>query len=155
MGNGYPMGAVITNKKIMSAFKQGFFNTYGGGPLQCWLGLEVLKILKEEKLAENAEMIGNYFLKEFKRIQQSSRVIGDVRGKGMMVGVEFVEDKESKVVAPKIAAKIMDDLKKERILIAKCSEFGNVLRATGPMCLTMEDAKKVVEVMEASVKQFN
>ena len=63
MANGLPMGAVITSNKIMSAFNHNFFNTYGGGALQCRLGTEVLRIIEDQKLADNCEMTGNY-LKE-------------------------------------------------------------------------------------------
>lgn len=100
MANGYPMGAVITTKKVMSAWKHNFFNTYGAGVLQCRLGLEVLNIIKEEKLHDNAEAISEYLRKEFKRIQGKTKLIGDVRGKGMMVGVEFVKDQASKTPNP-------------------------------------------------------
>ncbi len=87
MANGYPLAAVITSRKIMSAFNHSFFNTYGAGALQCRLGIEVLKILKEEKLADNAEKMGDYFLKEFRRIQKKNPRMGDVRGKGMMTAI--------------------------------------------------------------------
>lgn len=62
MANGYPLAAVITSRKIMSSFNHLFFNTYGAGVLQCRLGLEVIKILKDEKLPENSDKIGNYFI---------------------------------------------------------------------------------------------
>ena len=73
----------------------------------------------------------------------------------MMVGFELVENKESKKPSPEIAAKLMNHFKKERVLISKVGEIGNILRATGPLCLNMEDAKKVVSVLEDGVKQFN
>lgn len=84
MANGYPMGAVITSRKIMSSWTHNFFNTYGAGAMQCRLGLEVLKILKEEKLPENSSEVGSYMLEGFKKIQKKGKKIGNVRGKGMM-----------------------------------------------------------------------
>lgn len=92
MANGYPMGAVITSKKIMSAWTHNFFNTYGAGAMQCRLGIEVLKILKEQKLPENATEVGGYMLEGFKKAQKKSNKIGNVRGKGMMNAIEFVKD---------------------------------------------------------------
>ena len=80
----------------MSVFNHAFFNTYGAGALQCRLGIQVLKILKEEKLAENAEKMGDYFLTECKKIQKKYPRMGDVRGKGMMTAIEFVKDPETK-----------------------------------------------------------
>lgn len=87
IANGYPMAAVITRKEIMSTINYAYFNTFGGGPVQCRLGLEVLQILKDEKLPENAENIGNYLLQEFKRIGKDHPKIGDVRGRGMMIAL--------------------------------------------------------------------
>jgi alanine-glyoxylate transaminase/(R)-3-amino-2-methylpropionate-pyruvate transaminase len=92
MGNGYPLAAVTTSRKIMAAFTHNFFNTYGAGPLQCRLGLEVLNIMKEEKLAENAGKIGGYLIEELKKIQKKNARIGDIRGKGIMIGIECVKD---------------------------------------------------------------
>lgn len=90
MANGYPLAAVITSKKIMNSFTHNFFNTYGAGILQCRLGIEVLNILRDEKLPENAEKIGEYFIGQYKRIQKKTPRIGHVRGRGMMTALEFV-----------------------------------------------------------------
>ena len=95
MGNGLPMGAVVTRKEIARSVKK-IFNTFGGGPIQCRVGMEVLSILKEEKLAENSDKIGGYLMRRLKEVQKQSRVLGDVRGKGLMIGLEIVKDKESK-----------------------------------------------------------
>jgi alanine-glyoxylate transaminase/(R)-3-amino-2-methylpropionate-pyruvate transaminase len=93
IGNGFPIGAVVTRKGISDKVKGVFFNTFGGGHIQCRVGMEVINTIKKEKLAENAEVVGNYLLTELKKLQQKHRIIGDVRGKGLMIGIELVRDK--------------------------------------------------------------
>ena len=73
-----------------------FFNTTGGGNVQCRAGMEVIRAIKNDKLAENSEKVGNYLLSELQRICKNSKVIGDARGAGLMIGIEIVTDKESK-----------------------------------------------------------
>ncbi len=96
IGNGFPIAAVVTRKEITDKIKHVFFNTFGGGHIQCRVGLEVLNTIKNEKLAENAETVGNYLIEELTKLQKKHRIIGDVRGKGLMIGVEIVKDKETK-----------------------------------------------------------
>lgn len=73
-----------------------YFNTFGGGHIQCRVGLTVLETIKKEKLHENAETVGNFLLSEFTKLSQKHRLIGNVRGKGLMIGIELVKDKETK-----------------------------------------------------------
>lgn len=93
IGNGFPIGAVVTRKEITDKIKNVFFNTFGGGHIQCRVGLQVLKTIRQEKLHENAETVGNYLLAELGKLQKKHRIIGDVRGKGLMIGLELVKDK--------------------------------------------------------------
>ncbi len=93
IGNGFPIGAVVTRKEITDKIKHVFFNTFGGGHIQCRVGLEVLNTIRKEKLDENAEIVGDYLMTELKKLSQKHRILGDVRGKGLMIGIEFVKDK--------------------------------------------------------------
>ena len=96
IGNGFPMAAVATRKEIMDCIKKVHFNTFGGGPIQCRIGMEVLNILREEKLHENAEIVGNYLQKKLREVGERFPVLGDVRGSGLMIGIEFVKDRKTK-----------------------------------------------------------
>ena len=87
IGNGYPLAAVVANKKVTNKLTQLFFNTYGGGPIQSRVGLEVIRITEEEKLAENAEKVGSYMLSEVKKLAENNPKVGDVRGRGLMIGI--------------------------------------------------------------------
>lgn len=144
MANGYPMGAVITSKKIMSAWTHNFFNTYGAGVMQCRLGSEVLKILKDEKLPENASEVGSYMLEGFKNAQKKSRKIGNVRGRGMMNAIELVKDPVTKEPDVETTLNYLEEFKKNGVLMGKAGEEGNVLRCVGSLCITKKDTDKVL-----------
>ena len=153
IGNGIPLGAVVTRKEIADKINFVFFNTYGGGPIQCRVGMEVLKAIKKEKLDENADKVGNYFLKELGRLKDQYRIVGDVRGKGLMIGVEIVKDKESKEPGREEVNQLMELTKERQILFGKGGALGNVMRIQPPLCMTMEDAKYTVEALEDSLKK--
>jgi 4-aminobutyrate aminotransferase-like enzyme len=96
IANGLPLGAVVTRKEIAKAMNFTFFNTTGGGNIQCRAAIEVLRAIDNEKLDENAEKVGGYLMKELQQIADRSTVIGDVRGAGLMIGIEIVNNKSSK-----------------------------------------------------------
>ena len=97
IGNGFPLAAVVTTSKIASCLTKALhFNTFGGNPLASSVGLEVLKVIEEERLQENSKIVGTYLLEKLKLLRDKHSIIGDVRGKGLMIGVELVADKETK-----------------------------------------------------------
>jgi alanine-glyoxylate transaminase/(R)-3-amino-2-methylpropionate-pyruvate transaminase len=96
MGNGFPMAAVVTRKEIADTLGQAlYFNTFGGNPMACAVGSAVLDVIDEEKLQENCHVVGSYFLSELAKVRDEFEIVGDVRGKGLMIGVELVESKVS------------------------------------------------------------
>ena len=96
IGNGFPIGAVVARKAIFDKIKQVYFNTFGGGHIQCRVGLTVLETIRKEKLAQNAEKVGSYLISQFTKLSEKHRIIGNVRGKGLMIGIEIVKNKETK-----------------------------------------------------------
>jgi alanine-glyoxylate transaminase / (R)-3-amino-2-methylpropionate-pyruvate transaminase len=151
IGNGMPMGAVVTRKEIMEKIKQVYFNTFGGGHIQCRVGMQVLKTIKEEKLAENSEKVGDYLLKEFTKLSEKHEIIGNVRGKGLMIGVEVVKDNQSKSPGKEETNQLMDLTKERGLLFGKGGVHGNVFRMQPPLCLSLEDAKYVVQATEDAI----
>jgi alanine-glyoxylate transaminase/(R)-3-amino-2-methylpropionate-pyruvate transaminase len=87
IGNGFPMAAVATRKEVMDSIKKVHFNTFGGGPIQCRVGMEVLNIIKDEKLHENSSEVGNYLKNKLKEIAERHNILGDVRGTGLMIAI--------------------------------------------------------------------
>lgn len=94
IGNGFPMAALVTTKEIANSLGQAaHFNTYGGNPMACAVGSAVLDVIDEEKLKQNCQTVGTYFLKELEKLRDEFEIVGDVRGKGLMIGLELVENK--------------------------------------------------------------
>jgi len=153
IGNGFPMAAVVTTPDIASKLGQALhFNTFGGNPMASAVGMAVLDVIKEEKCQENSLEVGTYFLQELVKLVDKYDIVGDVRGKGLMIGIEMVEDQESKT--PLNAEKMMDiwdHTKQGGVLFGKGGFYGNVFRIKPPMCITKENADKAVAVFEEAV----
>ncbi|CAH1155628.1 unnamed protein product [Phaedon cochleariae] len=150
IGNGYPLAAVATTPAIASGLaKAGHFNTFGGNPIACTVGITVLEIIGEEKLQANCKEVGTYLLLALLHLKSKFPIIGDVRGKGLMIGVELVEDsKTRKPLNPEKFLKIWEHCRDLGLIIGKGGLFGNVIRIKPPMCVTKEDADFTVDVIE-------
>ncbi len=148
LGNGYPIGAVITTRKIADAIKgKSHYNTFGGSPIQMAAAGAVLDVLESERLPENAAKVGGHLLARLKKLEENSPFVGEARGMGLMLGVELVKDKGSKEPAPELAAKMLDMTKDRGLLIGKGGISGNVLRIKPPLCLTKADADFVADTL--------
>jgi 4-aminobutyrate aminotransferase-like enzyme len=141
VGNGFPLGVVITTKAIATSFANGmeYFNTFGGNPVACQVGLAVLKVLDDERLQQNALRVGAYMMERFRALQRSHSCIGDVRGLGLFVGVELVVDRETLEPAGALASEIANDMAKRGVLISTDGPFHNVLKLKPPICITRSD----------------
>lgn len=141
VGNGFPLGVVITTKAIATSFANGmeYFNTFGGNPVACRVGLAVLNVLDVEKLQQNALRVGNYMMARFRELQRSYDCIGDVRGLGLFVGVELVADRGTREPAGALASEIANDMAKRHVFISTDGPFHNVLKLKPPMCITERD----------------
>ncbi|WP_322490042.1 aminotransferase class III-fold pyridoxal phosphate-dependent enzyme [Chloroflexus sp.] len=135
LGNGHPIGAVITTAEIARAFDNGieFFSTFGGSTLSCVIGREVLRIIDEEGLMAHAAQIGGELLAGLRGLQQCHAIIGDVRGMGLFIGVELVTDRATRAPATAAASYLKERLRAERILIGTEGPFDNVLKIRPPL----------------------
>ncbi len=151
IGNGYPLGAVITRREIADAMTGKFyFHTYGCNPVSCAAGRAVLQVLREEELQANAKAVGAALLGELRQLQQKFPVIGDVRGRGLMLAVELVKDRKSKEPATEETAEVFEASRKYGLVLSKSGPHRSVLRMVPPLCLSMDDVPKVAEAMDAS-----
>uniref|UniRef100_UPI00398E8862 ethanolamine-phosphate phospho-lyase-like n=1 Tax=Pristiophorus japonicus TaxID=55135 RepID=UPI00398E8862 len=151
IGNGHPMSCVVTTKEIAEAFGASgleYFNTFGGNPVSCAIGLAVLSVLEKEDLRGNATKVGNYLMDLLKGQQAKHQLIGDVRGIGLFIGVDLVKDLKKRTPAMAEAQHIIYRLKEQNILLSADGPHRNVLKFKPPMCFTMEDAKFVVEEID-------
>ena len=142
LGNGFPLGAVITTKDVAASFADGpeFFSTFGGSTVAMAAGNAVLDVLEAEALAANAHTIGEQLLRGLRDLQQRYELLGDVRGTGLFLGAELVEDRTSKQPASAAAARIKDHLRQRRILIGTDGPYDNVLKIRPPMCFDADAA---------------
>ncbi|KAK8445963.1 hypothetical protein SEVIR_9G415200v4 [Setaria viridis] len=145
IGNGIPLGAVVTTPEIAQVLtRRCYFNTFGGNPLCTAGGLAVLKVLEKEKLQENAFVVGSYLKDRLRGLQEKHEIIGDVRGTGFMLGVELVTDRQLKTPAKEEICHAMEHMKDMGVLVGKGGFYGNVFRITPPLCFTKEDAGMLI-----------
>jgi alanine-glyoxylate transaminase/(R)-3-amino-2-methylpropionate-pyruvate transaminase len=155
LGNGYPLGAVITTRAVAESMRgKTHFNTFGGNPVAMTVGEAVLDVLEEEKLPQNAAVIGTYLKDKLQKLAEKSPWIGDVRGKGLMLGVELVKDKKTKEPAAQETLKAMDLAKERGVLLGKGGMAGNVLRIKPPLCVNKTDADWIISALEESLKKL-
>lgn len=155
IGNGIPLGAVVTTPEIAQVLtRRCYFNTFGGNPLCTAGGLAVLKVLEKEKLQENAFVVGSYLKDRLRGLQEKHEIIGDVRGTGFMLGVELVTDRQLKTPAKEEICHAMEHMKDMGVLVGKGGFYGNVFRITPPLCFTKEDADFFVEVMDVALSKL-
>ncbi|XP_014912538.1 5-phosphohydroxy-L-lysine phospho-lyase isoform X1 [Poecilia latipinna] len=152
MGNGHPLACVATTVEIAGAFTANgveYFNTFGGTPVSCAIGLAVLDVIEKEDLRGNAIRVGAHLKDLLKKLQQRHEIIGDVRGVGLFVGLELVIDRRTKTPATKTAALVVKRLKEEdRICVSTDGPWESVLKFKPPMCFSMEDAELVVRCID-------
>ena len=153
IAGGLPLGACTTTAPIGDSFEPGdHLSTFGGNPVACAAALAVLEILREEALPDKAEETGQYLQARLRELQKSYPLIGDVRGKGFMIGVELVKNWETKEPAKEEADKIRDNMRNEGVLIGVGGPHGNVLRFQPPLVIENLQIEKVLEAFEKSLK---
>ena len=142
MGNGFPMGGVVTRPDLLDQFtaEVKYFNTFGGNPVAAAAGLAVLDVIRDERLTENAHSVGEYLMDALRAIANRHIHIGDVRGSGLFVGLELVQDRDSRTPAPEIASRVINGLRDARILIGAAGPYGSTLKIRPPLCFTRSDA---------------
>jgi alanine-glyoxylate transaminase / (R)-3-amino-2-methylpropionate-pyruvate transaminase len=149
IGNGAPLGACTTRMEIAKMMKNRIhFNTYGGNPISMTQGLATLEVIDKDNIQQNAKKVGTHLKNRFKELQERHKLIGEVRGMGLMLGVELVRDRKTKEPANTEAAEVMELCKVRGLLIGKGGLFGNTLRIKPPMCITTDDADFMVECLD-------
>ena len=154
IGNGAPLAAVTTRREIAEKLTQRIhFNTFGGNPISMAAGLATLQVIDDEGIQDKAKSVGGRFKAGLLDLQRRHRLIGDVRGKGLMLGVELVKDRGTKAPAKEEALAIMEHLREFGILIGKGGLDGNTLRIKPPMCLTAADVDFALEALDAALSR--
>ncbi|XP_046905253.1 ethanolamine-phosphate phospho-lyase [Hypomesus transpacificus] len=151
IGNGHPMSCVVTTREVAEAFQSTgmeYFNTFGGNPVSCAIGLAVLDVIQKEDLQSNALRVGAYLSRLLEQQKEKHALVGDVRGCGLFVGVELVRDRLKLTPATAEAQEIIYKLKEQRILLSADGPHRNVLKFKPPLCFTEEDCNFVVQKID-------
>ncbi|RLD84181.1 MAG: aminotransferase class III [Bacteroidetes bacterium] len=154
IGNGHPLAAVVCTDEIANSFNNGmeFFSSFGGNPVSCAIGNEVLKVIEDEKLMQNALEVGNYMIEGFKNLQKKYNCIAAIRGSGLSLGIDFVKKQKTKEHDTRLANKIVNELKINNILIGTDGPFDNVLKIKPPLCFTKKNTDELLGEIEKVLK---
>ncbi len=150
MGNGHPIGAVVTTAEIAASFNNGmeYFSTFGGNPVSCAIGLAVLDVIRDEGLQEKALHVGEHLRQGFRELATHYQLIGDVRGLGLFVGVEFVSDRTTHAPAPDATTYVCNRLRELGILVSVDGPRRNVLKIKPPLVFSDANVARFIETLD-------
>jgi 4-aminobutyrate aminotransferase-like enzyme/Ser/Thr protein kinase RdoA (MazF antagonist) len=150
IGNGHPLGAVVTTPEIAASFANGmeYFNTYGGNPVSCAVGLAVLDVIEDEGLREHAAEVGGHLKRRLADLADRHPIVGDVRGLGLFLGVELVLDRETLAPAPEQARYVVARMKEHSILLSTDGPLRNVLKIKPPLPFSHADADHLAAALD-------
>ena len=152
LGNGFPIGAVVAQKHIAAPMADRFlFHTYGANPTSCAAGRAVLKVIKEADLQANAKVVGKALLSRLQELKKKHNCIGDVRGCGLMLAIEFVSDKKTKKPDPVTTAAVFEKCREQGVILSKSGPTQSCLRMVPPLCLTLDDVEQVAEKLDTAL----
>lgn len=154
ISNGFPLGAVVAQKHIAAPMAEKFmFHTYGANPTSCAAGRAVLQVLRDDKLQQNAKVVGGALLERLHALKDKHEAIGDVRGRGLMLAIEMVKDRKTKEPDPVTTASVFEACRNRGLILSKSGAFQSVLRMVPPLCLSMDDVEQVFEGLDAAFEQ--
>ncbi|MEX2045030.1 MAG: aminotransferase class III-fold pyridoxal phosphate-dependent enzyme, partial [Opitutus sp.] len=152
IGNGAPLAAVVTTAKIAAVMTQKVhFNTFGGNPVVSAIGKAVLEVIERENLQANSLKLGNHILAGLEKLKAKHKVIGDVRGRGLMLGIEFVKDRATKEPGREECAKAVENARELGLLLGKGGLWGQTIRLAPPMCITQADADFILAALDEAI----
>ncbi len=146
MGNGHPIAAVVTTKKIADTFNNGmeYFNSFGGNPVSCAVGNAVLDVIEKDNLQKNSKIVGNYFLKNLRNIQKKfPNYISKISGKGLFIGIDLIINGNFLLPNPKLATKLINSLRLKGILLSTDGPYNNVIKIKPPLVFNKDNVNFV------------
>ena len=155
MGNGHPLAAVVTTRAVADGVDNGmeYFNTFGGNPVSCRVGASVLQVIESEGLQENARVVGAHLLARLRELMERHPVIGDVRGRGLFLGVELVEERTRKTPASALAETVIEFAQARGVLLSLDGPGHNVIKIKPPLVFTRDDADLLVTVLDHALQR--
>lgn len=149
IGNGFPLGAVVTHKQIAAPMAEKFmFHTYGANPTSCAAGRAVLKVIKKDQVQQNAKTVGAALYERLLNLKDKHSAIGDVRGRGLMLAIEMVKDRKTKEPDREVTAAVFENCREQGLILSKSGPHQSVLRMVPPMCLSLDDVEQTAEGLD-------
>lgn len=149
IGNGLPLGALVAQRHVAESMAGKFlFHTYGANPVSCAAGRAVLRVIAEEGLQQNARDVGGELHLRLSALKERHAVVGDVRGRGLMLAIELVKDRHTKEPDPISTGRIFELARKEGLVLSKSGPHRSVLRLVPPLCLSLEDVENAADSLE-------
>ncbi|MGH9434455.1 MAG: aspartate aminotransferase family protein [Terriglobia bacterium] len=154
MANGVPVGVTVATPEVADAFQGMTISTFGGNPVTCVAARATIQVIEEENLLENVDQMGAVFRKGLDGLKEKHAWIGDVRGMGLMLGVELVKDRKTKEPAPQETNRLMDRARENGLLLGKGGLYGNVLRIAPPLNATRADIDEGIRILDKSFEEI-
>jgi 4-aminobutyrate aminotransferase-like enzyme len=148
IANGLPMGATVARKDIADSFQGLQISTFGGNPVSCVAARATIQVIEEDRLMDNAEKVGGYFRRCLLELQEKYPLIGEVRGMGLMQGVELVKDRKTKEPAAAEMVQLMEETRQRGLLIGKGGLYGNVIRLSPPLNIAKADVDDAIDILD-------
>jgi 4-aminobutyrate aminotransferase-like enzyme/Ser/Thr protein kinase RdoA (MazF antagonist) len=155
IGNGHPLGVLVTTREIADSFAEGpeYFSTFGGSTLSCRMGKEVLDIVDDENLMENARVMGNALMDGLRKLQGKYDIVGDVRGYGLFIGLELIESKSTKVAGTRLADYVKNRMRENRVLLGSEGPFDNILKIRPPLTIDQDGVEMILSVLDKVLRE--
>ena len=151
MAGGFPIGWTIATPEVADSYPGLTFSTFGGNPVSMAAALAVIKIIEEEDLRTNAKTVGDYLREKLEGLKEKYEIVGDIRGMGLMQGIEFVKSKQTKEPNPQAVLSVFEETKRRGVLIGKGGLYGNVIRTGMPLIATKDNVDEMIEALDAAI----
>jgi len=151
IANGTPMGATVATDEVADSFQGLTISTFGGNPVSCAAALATIEVIEEENLASNAQVMGDYLREKLEELKEKYPLVGDVRGMGLMQGVELV--REGKEPASEEILQVFEATKRQGLLIGKGGLYGNVIRIAPPLNISKADVDEAVRILDKALEE--
>jgi 4-aminobutyrate aminotransferase-like enzyme len=153
MANGVPIGLTLARPEIADAYKGLTISTFGGNPVACVAAKATIDLIEEERLMDNAETVGRYFREGLEGLKEKHAIIGDVRGMGLMQGIELVKDRKTKEPGTGLTNQVLERLKANGLLVGKGGLYANVIRMSPPLNISKADVDEAVRILNKSLAE--
>lgn len=156
MGDGHPVGAVVTTRELAQKFTGSalYFNTFAGNPVSAAVGKTVLEVCEREKLVRNCEEVGAYLKRGLSKLAEGHPIIGEVRGHGLFLGVDLVHDRKTKQPAGDISSLVPDAMKARGVLMSMTGPYGNVLKIRPPLIFSKANADQLLRTLDQVLSEL-